>query len=249
MKGLFYRELYLQRKGILAVIITFFVFNLLGLLMYLSLLYGNLGKIYSSEEDIQGIHSVLFGVFTYFSAFIIMLMPAEAFGLIASDYAVGWMRFQRCMPYKPIQYTIVKMVLIAAELAVGFVLAVSNAFINRKIYGVNMLPEELIMPIVLLMVLCCGASLLMMLLTLLLRSKTGVAPALVLIVIYIAIMFLLALLPEEVFIDLENWFMTTLKSDIMTFLKKLVPWALGIIAVLMIGSFFAMNALFKRREK
>ncbi len=249
MKGLFYRELYLQRKGLLAVIITFFVFNLLGLLLYLSLLYGNLGKIYSSEEDIQGIHSVLFTVFTYFSSFIIMLMPAEAFCLVASDYAVGWMRFQRCMPCKPIDYTIVKLSLIAAELAVGFVLAMGNAFINRRIYGVNMLAEELILPIVLLMVLCCGVSLLMMLLTLLLRSKTGVAPALVLVFLYMAFMFALALLPEEVWTDLEYWFMTTVKNDFMTFLKKLLPWALGIIAVLLTGSFFALNALFKRREK
>lgn len=249
MKGLFYRELYLQRKGILAVIITFFVFNLLGLLLYLSMLYGNLGKIYSSEEDIQGIHSLLFGIFTYFSSFIIMLMPAETFGVIASDYAVGWMRFQRCMPYKPVHYTLVKMGLMAAELLVGFVLAVINAFINRKIYGVDMLPEELLLPIVLLMVLCCGMSLLMTILTLLTRSKTGVAPAMVLVALYVAFMFALALLPEEVWTDLENWFMTTIKGDMMAFLKKLVPWALGIIAVLLTGSFFAMNALFKRREK
>lgn len=249
MKGLFYRELYLQRKGILAVIVTFFVFNLLGLLLYLSLLYGNLGKIYASEEDIQGLHSILFTVFTYFSSFIIMLMPAEAFGLIASDHAVGWMRFQRCMPFKPVHYTLVKMILMAAELAVGFVLAVANAFINRKIYGVNMPAEELILPIVLLVVLCCGVSLLMTVLTLLLRSKTGIAPALVLVALYVAFMFLLALMPEDVWTDLENWFMTTVKNDVMTFLKKLLPWALGIMAALLTGSFFAMNALFKRREK
>lgn len=249
MKGLIYRELYLQRKGIIAIVATFFVFNLLGLLLYLSLLYGNLGKIYSSEEDIQGIHSVLFTIFTYFSSFIIMLMPAEAFGLIASDYAVGWMRFQRCMPFKPVHYTLVKMGLMVAELLIGFVLAIGNAFINRKIYGVNMLTEELILPIVLLVVLCCGVSLLMTVLTLLLRSKTGIAPAMVLIALYVVFMCLLALLPEEVWTDLDNWFMTTVKGDIMSFLKKVLPWALGIMAALLTGSFFAMNALFKRREK
>lgn len=249
MKGLFYRELYLQRKGLIAVIITFFVFNLLGLLLYLSLLYGNLGKIYLTEMDTHEMKNMLFGIFTYFTAFIIMLMPMEAAMTISSDYAIDWMRFQRCLPYKPAQHTLVKMILLLGELLAALVFAILNALVNRQIFSVTTPTGDIIIPIVLLAALCYVMSLVMEITALLTRSKTGVASAMILVGLYIIIIVTMAFLPEDVCTELEIYVMTTVKNDIWAFLKKLLPWALGIMAVMLTGSFFAMTALFTRREK
>lgn len=256
MIGLLYRELYLQRKSITALISVFFVFIGLMLLVYLSLQCGNLGILYNAEDKAQ-MTEVIRTINTYFPAFLIMMMPAESFEIVASDYRVGWMRFQRCLPCKPEQYAAVKIILMAAELLLGLLLGLGNAYISSLVFGLDLDFSGTLVLILLMMTLCCTMSMLSILLTLLLRSKNGNAAGILIIALYVGAMIALMLMPDSAMEKLEHFLngdgndeltIAGMVSRIAGFLKTLLPWCISITAGVLIGGFFAMTALFKRRE-
>ncbi len=259
MTSLLYRELYLQRKGIIALIGVFFCFISLMMLVYLSLLYGNMGILYDEEERTEMI-AVISTINTFFPGFLALLLPANAFETVASDYAVGWMRFQRCLPYRPMQYAAVKIILMVAELLLGLALGLGNAVVSSRIFGLQLDFKGTLVMLLLLMTFCCVASLLSVLLTLLLRSKNGNVVAIMCIAAYIIGVVVFALLPESVYNKLEAFLtagngngdaqttMANVISKVSDYLKTLLPLCLGITAAALTGGFFAMTALFKRRE-
>ncbi len=259
MTSLLYRELYLQRKGIIALIGVFFGFIGLLMLVYLSLLYGNMGILYDEEEQKEMIE-VIYTINTFFPGFLVLLMPAGAFETVASDYAVGWMRFQHCLPYTPMQYAAVKIILMVAELLLGLALGLGNAVVSSRIFGLNLDFKGTLVMLLLMMTFCCVASLLSVLLTLFLRSKNSNAVAIMVIAAYIIGVVVIALLPESAYEKLEVFLtgaggngdaqitIANVISKVADYLKTLLPLCLGITAAALTGGFFAITALFKRRE-
>lgn len=256
MIGLLYRELYLQRKGIISLICVFFSFIGLLLLVYLSLQYGNMHMLYDAEERAEMVN-VIFIMSTYFPAFLIMLMPATSFETVASDFRVGWMHFQHCLPYKPMQYAAVKTILMAAQLLVGLLLGLGNAYVSSLIFDVPLDFSGTLVIILLLMTLCCTMSMLSILLTLLMHSPNANAVGAMGIAVYVGMILAIVLMPDSAMEKLEQFLtgggdgeitIANVVNKIAGWLKTLLPWCIGITTGVMVGGFFAMTALFKRRE-
>lgn len=260
MIGLLYREWCLQRKSIITLISIFFLFIGLILLVYLSLQYGNLHLLYDAENRAI-MTETLRAIITFFPAFLIMLMPASSFEIVASDFRVGWMHFQHCLPYTPMQYATVKIIFMIAELLLGLILGLGNAYLSGLVFDVHLDLSGTLVIILLLMTLCCTISMLSMLLTLLLRSKSGNAAAILIVALYIGTALAIALMPDSAMAKLKHLLENFLNRDgnaeltvtnvinkISSLIKTLLPWCISITVCGLIGGFFAMTALFKRRE-
>lgn len=256
MIGLLYRELYLQRKSIITLISIYFMFIGLLLLVYLSLQYGNLHMLYGAEDRTL-MTETLYSIITYFPAFLIMLMPAENFEIIASDFRVGWMRFQYCLPYTPAQYAAVKIILIAAELLLGLMLCLGNTYLSSLIFHTQPNFSSILVLILALLALCCTLCMLFVLLTLKMRSENANVVAIVSVTLYIVLILATALMPDSAWLKLELFLTDNGKTEltianivnkVTEYRTTLLPWCICITAGVLFSGFFAMTALFRRRE-
>ncbi len=251
MKGLLYRELYLQRKGIITILIVVLVCFGLGVLSYLSLLYGNLGKVYVADSGMSAeeVADTLFYLCSYGSAAIVMLMPAAAFELVAADFQVGWMRFQTSLPYKPIHYAAVKILMIGGQLLFGMGISVVLCLMSCAIFDRETPLGEMLVPVLLITMVCGTISVLMLLVALLFRSKTGIASGLFLVGMMMLVLIIIASMPQEVMLRIVEYFRTEIKGNVTAFLRRLLPWCVGVMSIVILGGLLAMTALFKRRER
>ena len=87
MKGLLYKEFFLGRKNYLAFLALFFVFALMGALVCLSMICGNLQSIPAEDPESVKTFAMIFTYAPY--AFLLILCP-----IIAAIYAlVGFAQF------------------------------------------------------------------------------------------------------------------------------------------------------------
>ncbi len=126
MKGLLYKEFFLGRKNYFAFLALAFVFALLGVLVCLSMICGNLQTL--PTEDPEGV-KVLAMVFTYVPYSLLLAATFCGCNSIYSDRTSGFMRFSYTLPVKTevmvgARYLIEIMILIA-----GFLFGIVNASI------------------------------------------------------------------------------------------------------------------------
>ncbi len=95
MKGLVYKEMYLARKGYILFFVLAFVFSLLGFLVFLSMICGNLEGL--PEKDPQTVE--ILRTFFIYLPFVLSLFAVNGGNQsVYSDYASNWMTYSYTFP-------------------------------------------------------------------------------------------------------------------------------------------------------
>lgn len=124
MKGLLYKEWCIGKKNCSLFLIMSLVFCLLGILVFLSMICGNL-KSWPSEQP----ESVK--VFTYifcYVPYILMLMAATSVNqTIFTDYDSGWLKYSYTLPKKALNVIGAKYIYSGIILAIATIYGLFNA--------------------------------------------------------------------------------------------------------------------------
>ncbi len=123
MKGLLYKEWCLNKKTICLFALIALVFSVLGLLVFLSMICGNLKGVLDSESS-----SMLLSVFTHAPYIIALCASAVCNASVCSDYESGFMKLTHTLPLSPIQKVSTKYIFAFAIMCVSFVFGICNAF-------------------------------------------------------------------------------------------------------------------------
>lgn len=124
LKGLVFRELYLGRKSYLLLTAIWLFMIVLGIMIQLSILYGNLSKE-PAEELVKTVPTML-SIFTYAPAAILFATVANN-NVIFSDYSVKWNIFSITTPISEKKYVGAKYLIRACMLVAAFALSIANA--------------------------------------------------------------------------------------------------------------------------
>ncbi len=124
MKGLIYRELYLARKSYIGGMIVVAMFILLGVLIRLSLICGNLADL--DAETYKMVDMASYIAFSYLPLLLLLVPLAGDGGVAISDYKSKWMLYAYTLPYSEKQMAAVKYMIKITLLLFGFGLAFCN---------------------------------------------------------------------------------------------------------------------------
>lgn len=102
IKGLIFRELYLERKNYLLSGILVIVILTMGILMRLSMLYGNLAS--QPKEDLETLGLEIFYIFTYVPIFIMISQTIVNNNVFFLDCSSGWMKLSYTTPVSAKKY-------------------------------------------------------------------------------------------------------------------------------------------------
>ena len=97
MKGLLYKEFYMGRKSYALFFALAFVFSLLGFLVFLSMICGNMKNMPSEDPQSVKIYATMF----IYVPFLLILGAIDGCNQsIYSDYASNWMTYSYTLPTK-----------------------------------------------------------------------------------------------------------------------------------------------------
>lgn len=132
MNGLFYKELYMGRRSYLAFLALALVFAVLGMLVFLSMVCGNLRFL--PEED-PGQVCFMAEVFTYVPFTLMLFAAGGSCQSVYCDYACGWMRYSYTLPLKPEKAVGMRYLAVLLILAASFVFGSVSAAAVRALAG------------------------------------------------------------------------------------------------------------------
>lgn len=123
MKGLLYKEWCLNKKSICLFALIALVFSVLGLLVFLSMICGNLKGVLDPDST-----SMLLSVFTHAPYIIALSASAVCNASVCSDYESGFMKLTHTLPLTSIQKVSTKYIFAFAIMCASFVFGICNAF-------------------------------------------------------------------------------------------------------------------------
>lgn len=135
MKGLLFREFYLARKYYILSFALFIIISLLGILVRLSIIFGNLSSI--SPDRFTELDSQTLPIFTYLPTVILIISACTDGGVTYSDYASKWATYIQSCPVKESKTVAVKFIFKIMTLLICTVFGTINAVIIHKIAGEN----------------------------------------------------------------------------------------------------------------
>lgn len=135
MKGLIYRELYLARKTYMVGGIIVVLFVLLGVLIRLSLLYGNLAEL--EEDAFEFVDIASYYAFSYLPIVLLGIACSSDGGIIISDYRSKWCLYSYTLPMKEQNHAMVKFVIKVGALLLMFLLGIGNLALFAGLSGRN----------------------------------------------------------------------------------------------------------------
>lgn len=131
MKGLLYKEWLLERKTILCFLSIAALFSLLGFLVFLSTICGNL-QSWREETMTMKVYAQVF----FFTPYLILLFAlSAAVNSICRDYGAKWMKFCYTFPLKASEAVGIKYLMSILILAGAFLYGVGNGFMISAISG------------------------------------------------------------------------------------------------------------------
>lgn len=133
MKGMIYRELYLARKTYIVGGIAVVLFVLLGVLIRLSLFYGNLAEL--EEEAFEFVDLVSYYAFSYLPLVLLGIACSGDGGVILSDYRSKWCLYSYTLPMKEQNQAMVKFVIKVGFLLLTFLLGIGNLALFAGLSG------------------------------------------------------------------------------------------------------------------
>ncbi len=122
MKGLLYKEWCLHKKSIFLFALIALVFSVLGLLVFLSMICGNLKGVLDPDST-----SMLLSIFTHAPYIIALCASAVCNASVCSDYESGFMKLTHTLPLTPIQKVSTKYIFASAIMCASFVFGICNA--------------------------------------------------------------------------------------------------------------------------
>ena len=133
MRGLIYRELYLARKSYIGGLIAVAMFIILGVLIRMSLLYGNLADLEADAYKMVDLVSYI--AFSYLPLVLLFIPFAGDGGVSISDYKSKWMLYEYTLPYNEKQLAGVKYIIKIGLMLLAFLLAFGNLLLFGGLSG------------------------------------------------------------------------------------------------------------------
>lgn len=133
MRGLIYRELYLARKSYIGGLIAVAMFVVLGVLVRMSLLYGNLADL--EPDAYKMVDLVSYIAFSYLPLVLLFIPFAGDGGVSISDYKSKWMLYEYTLPYNEKQLAGVKYIIKIGLMMLAFLLAFGNLLLFGGLSG------------------------------------------------------------------------------------------------------------------
>ena len=132
IKSLIYRELYISRKFYITNLLVAVLFIIMGSLVRLSMLYGNLANL--DEETFEIVDMITYYVFTYvtvYGAFSILDDP----GVILSDFRSNWRVFSYTLPVTPAKHVLAKYIIKLGAFCAAMLISIINGAIIGAFAG------------------------------------------------------------------------------------------------------------------
>lgn len=133
MKGLIYRELYLAKKSYFTGLFVTISVMIVGILVRLSTLYGNLAKLDEEAFRITDIYT--YNIFMYLPLIAAMCTFMTDSGIIIGDSKCRFGVFAYTLPVSDVQLAAVKYVILIGSALASVVLGILNAAIICGISG------------------------------------------------------------------------------------------------------------------
>lgn len=240
MKGLIYRELYLTRKTYISAFSTYLLITLLLVLINLSMSFGNLKDIISSENG-ESTKNTLFYISVIIPSAVLYLMSAANFELVDKDMTTKWLTFQYTIPVSTKKCAFVKILIITISIIIAFALSMVNMALFCALYGRS--PDRILMGVLtFLMPLTAIGAIALVSLTLLFRNSTAAVIAISAVAFAVAYPLMMKLIMASE-IDLDS-------ISLMPYLNRLADFTClyPIIAIvtLAIGQLVLTAALDRR---
>lgn len=132
MKGLIYRELYIAKRSYLTGLFVTLAVMIVGILVRLSAIYGNLAKL--DEESFRIMDVYTYNIFMYLPLISALCTLMTDHGVIIGDSKCRFGVFAYTLPLSEVQLASVKFVILIGSAAASVVLGILNAAI---ICGIN----------------------------------------------------------------------------------------------------------------
>lgn len=132
MKGLLYREFCIGRKTFFSFLALTLVFIVLGILVCLSMICGNLQEFARDRAQVQSV----VGMFTYLPFALSVVALVGVNHTIYSDYTCKWMRYSYTFPTKAVKAVGARFCMGGIVLVLGSLLGVVNALIVNVLAGI-----------------------------------------------------------------------------------------------------------------
>jgi len=243
MKGLIYKEWCLGKKTFMLFLTISMVFTVLGILVFLSTICGNL-KTWPENEP--GSIMVLANVFFYVP-YAIMLFAVTAVNQgIFMDYSSGWMKYSYTLPEKSSVIMGSKYIYGLIVLAGTFVFGLINAGVISLMSGEPFTVELFRNLVVILVAAICELAVATPLVIFVKNNRMLSA---------IAAVFVMGayILFGAVMVELDEKYPGKMEKILESFFNKamttIAVWSVLIIVIVLGISYFASVKLYQRREK
>ena len=132
MKSLIYRELYISRKYYITNTLVALLFMVMGILLRLSMLYGNLAGL--EGDTFELVDTITYYVLTYLFAYAAFTLVEET-GVTMSDFRSNWRMFSFTLPVTPVQHILAKYIIKLGAFCFAMVLSIANGAIVGAFSG------------------------------------------------------------------------------------------------------------------
>ena len=248
MKGLVYKEFYLGKKNLLTFVIVTIMFAVLGVLVCLSMNFGNLHKL----ADGEGMRSYYAKIFFYVPYLILLLSTETCINSVFRDYSISWMDYSYTLPLSGKKTIGAKYIFLGgislAALVFGIIYSALISDLSGVDYSFKVLKIQFIIFVVAFL-----ANAMMLALAYLVRTKNRMVT---IEVIFFAILYLafgaIAVWGEEKYGLDESGnsiFGNIIKEKLQNIGDIIGPVIPVIVIGWMIVWFFAATRIYLRREK
>ena len=132
LKALIYRELYISRKYYITGILTALLFSVMGILVRLSMLYGNLANL--DEEAFELVDTITYYGLTYMISYAAFNLVDNT-DVILSDFRSNWRMFSFTLPVTPVKNILAKYIIKLGAFCFAMVLSTANGAIIGAFSG------------------------------------------------------------------------------------------------------------------
>lgn len=247
MKGLLYKEFYLTRKTYLGFVGLALGFSMLGVMVCLSMLCGNLQRLAAEDPDSVKMFA---SVFTYTPFLLALCQVSACSQSICADYTTGWMKYSYTLPVSAVRMTVARYLTGAILLGACAFYGVGNAVI---ISGITKLPikGELVKNMMVLWFIACIVCLVRIPMAFQYKTTQAIGNrlGLLLIVAYVAAGGYFFQKTSQMSIEESDQFIEEMTIKLAELRDRLLP-ILPLIIILLFGiSFFLSVKIYQRREK
>ena len=251
MKGLLYKEFYLGRKNYLAFLALTFVFSLLGALVCLSMICGNLQSIPVEEPDTVEQFTILFTYVLYVLGMFAVFGSNQS---VYGDYASGFMKYSYTLPVKAVKAVGARYLTGLIVLGIGILCGIANALIistlTGRMFTLDILKNMMMILGVIVLVYSAGVPLALKFKTA--KTVSGITVLAVAVMYLVAGAFLISGMSRfEATVGAEAGalYMEMIRDKYSWIRNTLLPFFPVILFAMLGISFLASVKIYQRREK